>query len=80
MASLRTEVLSEPVGRQGKSPAIERIIRGLSADERQELIDLMDDASVSGRAICTVLNRRGIEVSEATIYRLRMTGGYRDIA
>jgi dihydroorotate dehydrogenase len=80
MDSLRKEVLAEPVGTQGRKPIFAKIAKTLSETELSELIELLDDSTVSGRAICNVLNRRGIEISEATLYRYRQSGAYRDLA
>lgn len=80
MASLRNEVLAEPVGKQGRKPIFAKIVKTLNSQELTELIELLDDSTVTGRAICNVLNRRGIEISEATLYRYRQSGAYRDLA
>lgn len=80
MASLRSEVLAEPVGKQGRKPVIQKIIRAFTKAELKELVELLDDATISGRSICKVLNKRGIQISEATLYRYRQSGAYRDLA
>jgi hypothetical protein len=56
------------------------MLKQLSKQELKELIDLLDDQTITGRAICTVLNKRGIRISEATLYRYRASGLYRDLA
>lgn len=80
MASLRSEVLAEPVGKQGRKPIIQKITKAFTKAELKELVELLDDATISGRSICKVLNKRGIEISEATLYRYRQSEAYRDLA
>lgn len=79
MASLRSEVLASASSPKVR-PIIEKIKRTLSADERAELLDLVNDLTVSGSSIVTVLNKRGIQISEPSFYRLRRCGGFDDIA
>lgn len=79
MASLRDEVLATPVNQQ-VSRVIENIKRTLTEQERVELLDLVNDLTVSGRSILAVLNKRGIQLSEPHFYRLRRTGAFDDIA
>ena len=78
--SLKNEVLAEPVGTRGRKPIIAQIIKSLNKQELADLVELLDDSTVSGRAICNVLNKRGINISEATLYRYRQSGAYRDFA
>jgi len=73
-------VLAEPVGTRGRKPIIAQIIKSLNKQELADLVELLDDSTVSGRAICNVLNKRGINISEATLYRYRQSGAYRDFA
>lgn len=80
MGSLKDEVLAEPVGKQGRRPIFDKIAKAFSQEELAELVELLDDSTVTGRSICSVLNRRGIAISEATLYRYRMSGMYRDLA
>jgi hypothetical protein len=80
MGTLKSDVLAQPVGKSGRKPMVEKIIKTLNKEDRLELIEILDDPTISGRAICKVLNDRGIEISEATLYRYRTTGAYRDIA
>lgn len=80
MGNLRNEVLAEPVGKQGRKPIFAKITKTFSKEELKELIELLDDSTITGRAICTVLNKRGIDISEATLYRYRQSGAYRDLA
>lgn len=79
MASLRDEVEAS-TSNQKVRRIIENIKRKLTAEEKAELLDLVNDLTVSGRAIVAVLNKRGIEISEPSFYRLRKTGGFDDIA
>lgn len=80
MGNLRNEVLAEPVGKQGRKPIIGKIAKTFSKEELKELIELLDDSTITGRAICTVLNKRGVTISEATLYRYRQSGAFRDLA
>ena len=80
MGNLRSEVLAEPVGKQGRKPILKKITKAFTKAELKELVELLDDSTVSGRSICSVLNKRGIEISEATLYRYRQAGTYRDLA
>ena len=80
MGNLRNEVLAEPVGKQGRKPIIGKITKAFTKQELKELVDLLDDSTITGRAICTVLNKRGVQISEATLYRYRQSGAYRDLA
>jgi dihydroorotate dehydrogenase len=80
MGSLKDEVLAEPVRKQGRKPIFAKISKTFTGEELAELIELLDDSTVTGRAICNVLNRRGVNISEATLYRYRQSGMYRDLA
>lgn len=80
MGNLRSEVLAEPVGTRGRKPIFSKITKALNKQELAELIELLDDPTITGRSICNVLNKRGIEISEATLYRYRQSEAYRDLA
>jgi hypothetical protein len=80
MGNLRNEVLAEPVGKQGRKPIFAKIVKTFDKQELAELVELLEDSTVSGRSICSVLNKRGIDISEATLYRYRQSGTYRDLA
>lgn len=80
MGNLRNEVLAEPVGKQGRKPILDKITKAFTKAELKELVELLDDSTVTGRAICSVLNKRGVAISEATLYRYRQSGMYRDLA
>ena len=80
MSKLLKEIKSEPKGSIGRPPTIERMRVLLSPQDRKDLIAAFDDITVSGRNIATVLKRHGIQISEATVYRYRTTGVYRELA
>lgn len=80
MGTLRDEVMAQPVGKTGRKPIFDKIQKAFTPAEIKEFIELMDDSTITGRAICTVLNKRGITISEATLYRYRTTGAHRVLA
>ncbi len=80
MSKLLKEIKSEPKGSIGRPPTIERMRVLLSPQDRKDLIAAFDDITVSGRNIAKVLKRHGIQISEATVYRYRTTGVYRELA
>ena len=80
MSKLLSEIKAEPRGTTGRKPTIDRMKVMLSAQDRKDLIAAFDDITVSGRNIAKVLKRHGIEISEATVYRYRTTGVYRELA
>lgn len=80
MSKLLSEIKSEPSGSAGRKPAITKIKHLLSAQDRKDLVAAFDDPMITGRSIATVLKRHGIEISEATVYRYRTTGIYRELA
>lgn len=80
MSKLLDEIKAEPEGKTGRKPTIDRMRSILSPQDRKDLIAAFDDITVSGRNIAKVLKRHGIEISEATVYRYRTTGTYRELA
>jgi len=64
----------------GRKPAIIQIKHLLSEQDRKDLVAAFDDPLITGRSIAKVLKRHGIEISEATVYRYRSTGIYRELA
>jgi hypothetical protein len=80
MSKLLSEIKSEPAGLAGRKPAIIQIKHLLSEQDRKDLVAAFDDPLITGRSIAKVLKRHGIEISEATVYRYRSTGIYRELA
>lgn len=80
MSKLIEEIKAEPVGKTGRKPALLQIKRLLSTQDRKELVEAFNDPTITGRSIARVLQKRGIEISEATVYRYRTTGVINDIA
>lgn len=77
---LLQEIKNEPTGRAGRKPIVLRIMASLSEQDRKDLIAAFNDPLVSGRSIARVLQKRGIDISEATVYRYRSTGALNDFA
>lgn len=80
MSKLLSEIKSERSGLAGRKPAIDKIKHILSEQDRKDLVAAFDDPLITGRVITKVLNRHGIQISEATVYRYRTTGIYRELA
>jgi DNA-directed RNA polymerase specialized sigma54-like protein len=80
MSELLSEIKAEPSGSGGIRPTLTKIRHLLSEQDLKDLVAAFDDPTISGRSIATVLNRHGINISEATVYRYRTTGIYRELA
>lgn len=74
MASLREEVAAEQKRPMNNQPALFAILDSLSAEERKDLLDVLDDRTVSAPAIHRVLTKRGYKVGLTSIKAFR-TGG-----
>jgi DNA-directed RNA polymerase specialized sigma54-like protein len=77
---LLQEIKNEPTGKAGRKPIVLQMLKSLSEQDRKDLVEAINDPLISGRSIAKVLQKRGIEISEATVYRYRSTGVLNDIA
>lgn len=58
----------------GVEPRLYQVLRELAPDLRAEVMDAIDDHSLSGGAIARALARRGIRLHEAQVHKHRRQG------
>jgi hypothetical protein len=69
--SLLNEIRSEKVVPSGRIPRIKRVLDGMDETDRKELIEALDDYSISAPTISRVLERRGIDLDASSINKYR---------
>lgn len=52
---------------------MERILEELSASDRQDLEDMLEDDSYTSRSIALALRKRGFQISERTVAQHKQT-------
>ena len=58
----------------GVEPLLYQILRDLDPGLRAEVMDAIDDPSLSGGAIARALTRRGVRLHEAQVHKHRRQG------
>lgn len=71
MGSLREEVAAEQQRPVNNMPVLFAILDSMSEDERKDLLDVLDDRTVSSPAIHRVLTKRGYKVGLTAIKSFR---------
>lgn len=71
MGSLREEVAAEQQRPVNNMPVLFGILDSMSEDERKDLLDVLDDRTVSSPAIHRVLTKRGYKVGLTAIKSFR---------
>ena len=69
--SLLNEIRSERQATSGRYPQILRVLDSLDEKEREDLLEAINDYSISASTISRVLARRGIELSVSSISKYR---------
>jgi hypothetical protein len=69
--SLLNEIRSEKAVPSGRIPRIKRVLDGMDETDRKELIEALDDYSISAPTISRVLERRGIDLDASSINKYR---------
>ena len=69
--SLLSEIRSEKVVPSGRIPRIQRVLEGMDEADRKELIEALDDYTITAPTISKVLQRRGIDLDAASINKYR---------
>lgn len=65
------DLVANPPLRQGYHCKVYRILQELDGDDRQALIDLVDNSTISASAVARLLNTHGYEIKDATIGKHR---------
>lgn len=71
MASLREEVAAEQQRPVNNQPALFAILDSMSEEDRKDLLDVLDDRTVSSPTIHRVLTKRGYKVGVTAIKAFR---------
>ena len=69
--SMLNEIRSEKAAPSGRIPRIKRVLDGMDETDRKELIEALDDYSISAPTISRVLERRGIDLDASSINKYR---------
>ena len=69
--SLLNEIRSEKASPSGRIPRIKRVLDGMDETDRKELIEALDDYTISAPTISRVLERRGIDLDASSINKYR---------
>ena len=69
--SLLSEIRSEKIVPSGRVPRIQRVLEGMDEADRKELIEALDDYTITAPTISKVLQRRGIDLDAASINKYR---------
>lgn len=78
MGSLREEVAAEQQRPVNNQPALFAILDSMSEEDRKDLLDVLDDRTVSSPAIHRVLTKRGHKVGLTAIKMFR-SGGHSNV-
>jgi len=69
--SLLSEIRSEEAIPSGRVPRIKRVLEGMDETDRKELVEALDDHTISAPAISRVLEKRGIHLDTHSISKYR---------